>query len=657
MLLRAHRRLPAPRTARPLARRALCSSSVRLAVPPPDAPLAHPAHETGQLLGELRTLLDRYPLVDPAWTTRIDAAAADLARQRPARIAGELPLCGAQGLVSALLDDPLASNQDLTVALEARRLASDAPEVITIKHGDEAHAAPGEVQVPSTWLRDGDAEVVEIVHGDVVPLESSFSTLHLADLVVLVLSDSTLLSSKPAQALLYNLATKPNLLLALNTPDASPSASASPLRTLEHQLATLFPAASTPRTLTVSTTQALSALEALSPSEPDQKPAYDAFQKGYLASQIPHLHQLLTAALTATHAGLPAPTPLQVQTAAYVLSAALARAAFAGAQVADSLNEADAALAALEQHATEAERALLVALGVESSTGLLRVPGEEQRAALAALDELFATRLAWYKLPYRVDDLGAEIALVASQTFLPAFERRLAFSAGLAASTTSALSSRVDALFSSPLFAPRAAPSPAQALASLHSATTLNTLAQAARASAPSPAADASALSGSVSARRAQLAAPGGPAAALHQRAQRAVLRSGVFALSSVGAAAASEALGWAAQTGTSVGLGLLGVTLSAWGLQRSWLSSLKRFRADVGRVLGGVEEDLGVRARRVAQRAGWKAAVAVRLGREKVTERRAEWESARGVLASLEGRRRALVGEEDEGGARRVKA
>ncbi|GAA5823523.1 hypothetical protein JCM3770_000326, partial [Rhodotorula araucariae] len=479
-----------------------------------------PAPAPAELLADLRRLLDRYPLVDPAWTARLDRAADDLARQRPARVA-VVGGTHAQHLVTALLDDPLASNQDCAVALEARRLAPDSPQALVLKHGTEVRASPGELHLPSNWLRDIDAEVVEVVHRDVVPLESSFSAIHLADLVVLVLSDSTILSSKPAQALLYNLATKPNLILALDTPDASPSASASSLRALEHQLASVLPTAhSTPRTLAVSTSQALSALEALSPSEPDQKPAYDAFQKGYLASRIPHLHQLLTLALTSTHAGLPAPTPLQLQTAAYVLSAALARAAFAGAQVADSLDEADAALAALDEHASEAKRALLAALGVEAATGLLRIPADEQRAAGAALDELFATRLAWYKLPYRVDDLGAEIALVASQTFLPAFERRLAFAAGLAASTTASLSLRVDALFASPLFAAPAAPSPTQQRASLYSATVLNALAQAAAAS---QAPDDHALSGAVAARRAQISAPGGPASMLHARAQRAV--------------------------------------------------------------------------------------------------------------------------------------
>ncbi|GAA6058457.1 hypothetical protein JCM3770_002731, partial [Rhodotorula araucariae] len=132
-----------------------------------------------------------------------------------------------------------------------------------------------------------------------------------------------------------------------------------------------------------------------------------------------------------------------------------------------------------------------------------------------------------------------------------------------------------------------------------------------------------------------------------------AVARAGTLALASVGAAGAAAALGWVAQTGTSVGVGLLGLTVSAWALQRAWLAALARFRQDVQRVLGGVEEDLGVRAARVADRAAWKATVAVRLGRDKVREKRGEWDEARRALAALDKRRRALLGDDDAGTGR----
>ena len=489
----------------------------------------------------------------------------------------------------------------------------------------------------------------------VAPLESSFSSLHLSDLVILVLSDSTLLASKAAQTTLYNLASKPNVLVALNCPDASPAASSSALRSLEHQLETLLPPSSSndsvaPRTVAISTEQATAALEALEPTEPAHKPSYETFQKDYLASQIPQLHQLLTAAITATGPrsvppGLDTPSLLQQQTAAYVLATALHRAAFAGATVADALGSAWASLSALSQQTDEACLALLHDLGVaDPKTGLVRVPEDELRLGMAALEDLLLHRLAWYKLPYRVDDMHAEIALVVEKTWLPRFEDSLVFASGRAVATFDELSAKTDKVLAAPIFAdsPTASPlSPAARLASLHSATMLNQVAQASRDAAQALASAPTALSSAVTRRRSQITAPGGPTDALQRRAQKAVVSSAIWSLFSAGGALASE-LSHYAELGTNVGVGLLGVTLGAWGLQRGWEKAKKRFRKDVQeRITGGLEEDLGVRAQRIAGRAAWKSRETVRLGEELIRQRTQEWQRAREVLARIEERRK----------------
>lgn len=486
-----------------------------------------------------------------------------------------------------------------------------------------------------------------------MPLESSFSALHLSDLVILVLSDSTLLSSKAAQTTLYNLASKPNVLVALNCQDASPSASSSALRSLEHQLETLLPPSTAqdgiaPRPIVISTRQATDALEALTPTEPAHQPSYETFQKGYLDSQIPQLHQLLTAAVSETgpRSVLTGQvSPLQQQTAAYMLSTALHRAAFAGATVADAVDSAAASLSALKQHTDEARLALMRDLGVDDAeTGLVRVPADELRHAMAALDDVLLKRLAWYKLPYRVDDMHAEIALVVEKTYLPRFEDALVFASGRAVATADELSAKTDKVLASPAFAesPSAgALSPAAKLASLHSATMLNEIAQASREAARSLSSAPTALSSAVTRRRNQITAPGGPTDALQRRAQKAVVSSATWSLVSAGGAIASELTHYA-ELGTNVGVGLLGVTLGAWGLQRGWEKAKKRFRKDVGeRITGGLEEDLGVRAHKIAERAAWKSTEAVRLGEEAIRSRTAEWERARRVLADLEQRRR----------------
>ncbi|GAA5957045.1 hypothetical protein JCM21900_001765 [Sporobolomyces salmonicolor] len=635
-----------PRLSRPLSSSPPTSRATAVSTPP--------AAATTRLLADLRALLKRYPLLDQAWNSRLERALADFSRSRKARITvvGD-QRHGTQGVVTALLDDPLASSPDVTVALEARRLSPDAPEAIVLKYGEESGATASEVTLPSAWLRDHQAEVAEIVHRDVVPLESSFSTLHLSDAVVLVLSSSQLLSSKPSQTLLYNLYTKPNLVIALNSLDADAQTVAPVVRALRHQLETLFPAESDlPQTIAISTTQALEALAALNPSEPDQPPSYDAFQRGYVTSQIPVLKEQLSES-TSSHSSSPViPTALQQQTATYVLSAALARAAFAGASISDALISASASLAALSQMASEESLALLASLGVDPATGLLRVPRDELQSALQALDELLLSRLAWWKLPSRVDDLHAEISLVVSQTYLPRFEDALVFSTGRAIALSQSLSSRTDTLLSThPAFSALPPSTPAQALANLYSPTMLNRLEQAALEATSTI--SSTALSASLSARRAQLSAPGGPVDALQRRAQAAVLQSATLSLGSI-ATGVGMHLAEYAELATNFGVGLLGTTVAAWVLQGRWERAKKRFRADVEeRVTGSVEEDLGLAARRLVDRSTYKARLAVSLGEELVRQRRDDFEAFRAELVALEKARRegSVVGASEGGG------
>ncbi|GAA5981630.1 hypothetical protein JCM11641_003923 [Rhodosporidiobolus odoratus] len=642
-------------------RRFLSSSSSRFSISPLDTTSAPPA-STASLLGDLSTLLRRYRLLDDAWNNRLHRAVADLQKNRNARVA----VVGAresdvQGVVTALLDDPLSSNSDVTVTLEGRRLHQEAPEAIAIKYGEESSSSPSQVELPSSWLKDNKAELVEIVHADnLPPLSSSFSSLHLSDAVVLVLSDSALLSSKPAQTLLYNLAAKPNLFVALNASDASSPASSSPLRTLQHQLGTLLPSSSStpdqPKPLVISTRQALAALEALSPAEPNQQPSYEAFQTGYLASAIPALSASLSTVLTAHSSSVSSPSPLQQQTASYILRTALHRSAFAGAQISDALASVSSSLSALSQQADESSLALLTSLGVDPSTGLLCVPEDEFEMSMKALEDLLLTRLAWYKLPYRTDDLHAEIALVVSQTFLPKFEDSLVFSAGRAVALSSTLSQRVDKLLSSPAFSAPSSSCPAAKLSSLYSPILLNRVAQAqveadATASFTSSSTSTStALSAPLSHRRSQITAPGGPTDRLHRRTQKALSASLTLTLSSLLGSAASQLLDYA-ELATNVGWGAMGVVGSAWWLQNRWEVGKKRFRTDLRqRIRGGIEEDLGLAARRLSDRALFKTRTAVALAEELVRQRQHDFDSFKSQLSAIEAERRALEEEEGQG-------
>lgn len=117
----------------------------------------HNPAKTAELLRDVGDLLRRYPLLnDTTWPARLDHALVDLSRERRARIAGAsgssgciacglsfltlfiFPLivagdkaAGTSTLVTAMFDDPLSTDPDLSVALEARRLG-DAPEAIAL---------------------------------------------------------------------------------------------------------------------------------------------------------------------------------------------------------------------------------------------------------------------------------------------------------------------------------------------------------------------------------------------------------------------------------------------------------------------------------------------------------------------------------------------
>lgn len=99
--------------------------------------------------------------------------------------------------MTTLLDDPLASDDRVALTLESRRLDPNAPEAILIRlrpnspppgpfvlhtlaaeeltrnresrYGREGKVDAGEVTVPSTWLDDIKAELVEIAHGGKYP--------------------------------------------------------------------------------------------------------------------------------------------------------------------------------------------------------------------------------------------------------------------------------------------------------------------------------------------------------------------------------------------------------------------------------------------------------------------------------------------------------
>lgn len=420
------------------------------------------------------------------------------------------------------------------------------------------------------------------------PLDSSVDALYSADAVVILLHESRGWSVPAVHSLLSQLSSKPNLLVALNAAERS---NASTVKSLQAQLASLSGGSDiAPAVMAISTERALNALEALAPTEAGHSISFEKFQKGYVSSGVPQLKDRLAqiaAGAKEPASGSDATPKLRQQTARHVLSKAVSMAALEGARLEDELHQVSSDVDALAFEATETSEAVLESLGVED--GLMKLPSEDITDARASFDALLQGRLTWYMLPSRIDDLVPEIAVVASTSYLPQFEDQLVFTTGQLISLSQTLSKKTDDLLATPAFS--AASRDSSPLSSLHSPTLLNRIAQAERESSILP---STALSSSIVARRNQITAPGGPAETLQSRAQNAVASAASLTSGSLALGAGMQFM-QVAELATNVGVGLLGTTLAAWLLQRSWGRAKGRFLVDVERrVTDGLEEDLG---------------------------------------------------------------
>ncbi|KAM0789269.1 hypothetical protein ACM66B_000111 [Microbotryomycetes sp. NB124-2] len=611
------------------------SSAAAAAETAPTAAETRP-ETTSELIRDLRDLLARYPLLEhTSWLSRLDTASARLrSSSHTARIAiiGDRH-SGVRELVTAALDDPLASDSDLSVNLASRRLSHNTPEAISLVYGTNQSSSVHEVSIDAAWLRDNNVELVEIVHGDVPPQTSSLDTLFASDAVVLLLADSRGFSSAGAQTLLAELATKPGFVIAANSPlePTTPSPS-----TISAQLERLgLPSTTTAIVVPVSTRRAMDALEALAPTEGSHKPSYERFSHGFLTSGVPRLMDQL--AQIASRRDAPsseghAPSQLRLASARHVLNRGIEAAALEGGKIAGTLHRASSDVAALAFVTAESGAAVAGALGVQD--GLLRVPEQELREAVDALSEVLTGRLTWFKLPWLVDDIVPEIAAVVSSTYLLSYETLLAYSTGRLTSLATTLSSKTTELVSTSAFS--ADGNGVSPLASLYSPILLNRLAQASFDSLNIP---STALSSAVVNRRNQITAPGGPAETLQRRAQRAIVSSATLSTASVGLGLGMQLM-QVAEMATNVGVGMLGTTVAAWLLQRRWIKAKDRFLVDVEkRVTGGLEEDLGVATRRLLERATYKARTAVALSEQVLRRKQADFDKFRQRLADLNNR------------------
>lgn len=451
---------------------------------------------------------------------------------------------------------------------------------------------------------------------DAGPSDTSLSLAYTADLLVLVLSDLKSLSTPSLSRLLLDLSSKPNLLLALSTSSPFPALAAT--RAFQAQLGALVDPSLQSPVAPVQIEQALEALASLTPTAgvDAAEPSFELFQQGYVMSGVPQLRERLALAVQAIQQDVGGGTSvLQLQTAQYVLEKVISVAVNAAGRIEAGLSAAEADVATLAAEAALVEREALQELGVKD--GRLEVPEVELQESLARLDAMLVDRVQWWQLPSRGDDITLEVSDEARRSFLTTFEDSLIFRTGRMLALSTKLDEATQSLLSSRSLQPPH-DSGLHPLASIHSPILANDVARAALPASPS------ALSHVLVARRAQISAPGGPAELLHSRAQKAVLSSATFSLSTT-AASSWAVLAGLAELPTGVGLSFLGITMGAWGLQRGWDKAKRKFTRDVGeRITGGLEVDLGERAGLLVERMGWQAKVAVS-GSLRVVERKRE--------------------------------
>lgn len=225
------------------------------------------------------------------------------------------------------------------------------------------------------------------------------------------------------------------------------------------------------------------------------------------------------------------------------------------------------------------------------------------RDSRGVVEKTFATRLAWWRIWWRVDDVRAETEWAISKSFAKDLESQLRFEAGKLLYYTKRLNDEVDVLIASLRQDSKDGTSEQQLIIT-------PTLLNAMRVDSTEEVASrlyVDILCRPIEERRKLLLAPGGPVDLLSARAQRAALTSttlvgGAGFTSVVGTIASSPwsstlpstlAQHMAMVPSTAGGLFAFAAVASAWILQSRWARAKRRFWRDWESVANGLDDDL----------------------------------------------------------------
>ncbi|KAL1410163.1 hypothetical protein Q8F55_004168 [Vanrija albida] len=588
---------PAPSSRRNLAALATAPADPSLPPPPASAPAPTPsppvlgAEHTRAVLTDIARILSTDVGGSNAWSARVDAALADLRSTRRARLAvvGDV-LAGPRDVVSAVLEEPLSDSPGTTRAIQAR-YEGTGDDTLAIAYAERAARVPGQLTVPSTFLSQSGADVVEIQPG---PGAADYALA--ADALVLVLDPIRLTTAPALRGVLEPALAKGKVHFVVNGA-LPPNATEETVRSaLADQLKGLtvpgLPEGPTYDVAFVNAAAALRAASALSAALASEgeggtkAKAFATFQRDFVASAIGPLRGTLLTAI---------PPGYQLRAAENTAHQAIAFTESVLASDRNVLLSASDVVADLRAEATggaaKARRLSVVTRGVSSG----EVEGSIDSSVAQAkrdISILFDGRLSWLGLVarLRVDDVGADIGSYISRSFCADTQRQLVYEAGQLSELQGALGVSADR--TARQLSSSRTPQGSEANVAGHPFSSPLLLNHLSSLGLSIPPVEPRTLLPPLTSRRAQLLSTVVPR--LQVSAQRSLLTTYALSLAGVSASWVACVPPLSLISGyTATGLGLLAVVGGLALGQRFWARAQCRFWKDWARVTDMLKDDL----------------------------------------------------------------
>lgn len=544
------------------------------------------------------------------------------------------------------------------------------PPPFSASYGLQLHVDENveEITVPHNWLKERNVEFIEII--DPRASSADLDELYHCDMILFVTDDLTLTAHKryheslkldPTLRLLRYFAHKPATRVLVNhiTPSAifendtddcldglktaigteaftklqrqttssTTPANRSIIDTLIHTSLALASKANNSLRLAISQPKKTTVYP-----EGDQATAWSEFSSLYTASGLVRvkaaIEQIpLYRAFASQGQDLEVSMGANLQTINYLVRQSLDQALYGISEEIEEVRQAQGAASVLreEVEAYKTKTTEEVFLLTRQDDGLSRVherAGDRSNSRETMLqdsqgfvEKTFASRLPWWKILWKVDDVRAETEAAVDQSFAKNFEQQLIFETGKLLNVAERLQQRTTSVFK--LLSPSSSVSyrPLDSLerdhgtfrSAFHSPTLLNELRQYSVDNVEKELRP-DLLIRPIEKRRRQLLAMGGPVDVLCLRAQRSVLTSvgivGSTGLLSLIGALAGGPFGvglpamcapLAMQASTASGLFVFASTFSIWLLQTRWTRAKKRFWRQWERIAYGLDADLKV--------------------------------------------------------------